>query len=345
MPRMDNDDSARLKLAKLLLIADGKLGKSFYAGMAAQHFNVLYLDGDVAVQTIHQLPLEVKRNIYLLSVGDSMEGGRIDHGFADFLTRFFTESSLIWDDTHQRVAGRRDDLSESEVWEIRPPKLDHNTVLVIDSWTTAVMSIAQWAADAEGVDLMDTDSPEMRPVYAAGGNKATQWLRIIEALPCHVIVVAHPDEYVKTERPTGKVKDAKETDHKVLWTKMIPKSVSKPHAMTMAKFFTDVAWLEASPTGTTRYINFRISDERVSGGHYNDRVEMEKRWFHELVRQVGGIVPDKPEEPTGWITMFGKGEWAPPEKQVLGTAKESDKIALKASPKTMASLTGGFPKK
>ena len=346
MPRMDNDDSGRLSRARLLLIADGKYGKSYYAGMAGAHFNVLYLDGDVAAETIQQLPAAVRRNIYLLSVGDTIDSGRIDHNNADFLTSFFTESTLLWDDTRQKLVSRKDDLSESEVWEIKPAKMDNNTVLVIDSWTTAVMSLMQWAADAEGVDLMDTDSPEMRPIYAAGGNKATQWLRIIEALPCHVIVVAHPDEFVKQEKPTGRVKDAKEGDMKVLWTKMVPKSTSKPHSLTMAKFFTDVAWLEASPTGTTRYINFRISDERISGGHYNDRIEMEKRWFHDLVKQLGGIVPDKAPEPSEWLTMYAKGEWRPPEPKVLAAGKDS-KMDVKPVAKTMASLTAvkGFPKK
>lgn len=310
MPRMDSPETDKLKLVKLLLCGDSKAGKSFYAGMAAQKFNVLYLDGDVAIQTLNALPIEAKRNTYLMSVGDRTLDGRIDYNFSDFLTQFFTSSKLIWDDTNQKIVTRRDDVSESEVWEITPPKLDSNTVLVLDSWTTAAMSATQWAADACGVELQDTTTTEMRQVYQAINNKATQWMRILQALPCHVIVIAHPDEMVKTVKPTGRVGSIKETDHKIEWVKMVPKSVSRPHSLTLAKHFTDVAWLTTNATGSRRYIDFRVSDDRIAGGHVDQRYEVEEFWFDSLVREVGGIVPESLPEPA-WLTMHAKGEYTP----------------------------------
>lgn len=285
----------KIQLAKLLLIGDGKIGKTYLAGMAAKDkLNVLYLDGDVGSQTLAGLPMEAREHIYLMDFGDRLDQGAMSPMFQENFTSFTTTNRFLWDDTKSELVTRRSDLTASSVWEIRPAMLDHTWVLVIDSWTSLTHSALLWASRKHNVDLANTDTAAMRPVYQAAGNKLTTYLTMIQkGLRCHVIVIAHPDEYSKYEKQVGlKVKDAKESDQKLLWTKLVPKSSSKPHSLTMAKYFTDVAWMEASRDGSQRFLNYKISDERISGGHFQDRKPVEEYSFAALIRQVGGVLPN-----------------------------------------------------
>lgn len=305
MPRMDQAPP-HSRLIKLLLIADGKLGKSYYAGMAgASNFNVLYLNGDVATQTLSQLPIEAQRNIYLMEMGDTIMGGMRDTKFIESMTEFTTMAKVRWNDTHQRIAKRTD---TDEIWEIQPAKMDHNCVLVLDSWTGIVESIMLQAARANSVDLANATTTQMRPVYQSAGLKATALMQIIRSIPCHVIVLAHPDEYQHKTAPEGrKVQDIKEVDMVVDWTKMIPKSTSRPHSLQMAKYFTDVAWMEVSPNGKERRLNFRVKNDRVSGGHFDDLKSVDEYSFANLVKQIGGTVPSTPAPIDSWLNIIPAG--------------------------------------
>ena len=297
MDRANQDDqSSQLSLAKLLLIGDGKIGKTWFAALAALHgFNVLYLDGDVGAQTIlhKDFPMKAREHIYLLNLGDRLVNGLMEHYFRDNFISFTTKPRFVWDDTRNLEVSRTLDVSESEVWEIYPGRLDANWILVLDSWTALTNSCKLWAARKAGVDLGNTDTPAMRPVYQGAGNVLTLFLSMIQkGLRCHIIVIAHPDEYAKYERPTGiKVSAQREQDNKLLWTKLVPLSSSKPHSMTMAKYFTDVAWMEATAAGH-RMIDYRLTDEKICGGHFNERKSPDEYSFANLVRQIGGTVPE-----------------------------------------------------
>lgn len=340
MPRLNDSNSGGSlnNLAKLLLIGDGKIGKSWFAGLAAeQGFNLLYMDGDVARQTLghRDFPQAAKDHIYLMSVGDKLAHGALNYDFAENFRTFTSTNRFVWDDTNSAVVARKSDTEESEVWEIFPAKMDHTVVWVIDSWTSLVNSVLLWAARSNGVDLQDTDTSKMRPVYQAAGNKLTQFLIMIQRVPCHVICIAHLDEYAKYEKPVGiKVKDAKEGENKLLWTKLIPKSCSKPHSLTMSKYFTDVAWMETNRMGDQRLLNFKISEERISGGHFNDIKKIEEYSFAKLVEQIGGVVPSEHAPTDHWLKIHSRGEYQQPESgagKVLGGNGEGGS-ATKAVP-------------
>lgn len=334
MPRADQSPDTD-RLCRLLLIGDGKIGKTPYAGLAGeQGFNVLYLDGDVGGPTIATLPTKAKENIYLMNVGDRLDGGVIGYHFVTFMTKFFGQTKVLWDDTNGRLLESKDDTSEIEVWEIFPYHLNYNWVLVLDSWTSLVQSCMLWSARTNGVDLSEATLSQMREVYKGAGMKLTQFLVILQRVRCNVIVIAHPDEFVKLDKPEGiKMKDIKETDLRVAWTKMIPKSSSKPHALTMAKFFTDVAWMEANKAGTERRINMKLSDERISGGHLNDVKTMQEFNFARLVQAVGGHVPpvNAPVEPA--LYMHPKGTYVRPSAagKVLDGTKDSAVVVADTS--------------
>ncbi len=305
MPRMDQAPATD-RLIKLLLIGDGKIGKTRYAGeAAAAGFDVLYMGGDGGEITLAMLLAAAQQRIYLMGVGDTVMGGQRDHKFIDNFSEFCTNVTLRWNDSTGQIAERKD---TGEIWEIRPAEIGPDTVFVLDSWTSLTESIMLKAAIKNGVFLDQATQNQMRPVYQSSALMATAALQLIRALNCHVIVIAHPDEYTHTTKPEGrKMSDAsKENDLIVDWTKLIPKSTSKPHGMVMPKYFTDVAWMDVNPSGTTRRLDFRPKQNRVGGGHFDGIEDTEKHSFANLVKQIGGAVPDsrRPIATPSWLKII-----------------------------------------
>jgi hypothetical protein len=303
MPRMDQAPN-RDRLVKLLLIGP-KIGKTHYSGMAAEEgLNVLYLDGDVGSATLSRLPPEVQKHIYLLAMGDTNLQGMRDTRFADSIREFSSLVKFRWNDTLGKIASRND--TEGEVWEIRPGAMDDTCLLVMDSWTSYVESLMLKCAREISVDIQTANTMQMRPVYQMAGLRATAMLQLLRAAQCHVIVIAHADEYQHKVAPEGKrVSEVKEGDLEIAWTKMIPKSTSRPHGMQLEKYFTDVAWIEVSPAGNERRLNFKMSPDRVGGGHFDGVKSVTEYSFSNLIKQLGGTVPGKGNWPStdSWLTI------------------------------------------
>lgn len=328
MPRMNNHESiAATQLAKLLIIGDGKIGKTHYAGMAAAAgFNVLYMDGDVGAQTLATLPEKARERIFLMSTGDKMLGNSSTPDFAQIVLTMADSVRYLWNDTQARKAKVDDDESD-EVWEIKLGELNQNWIWVIDSWTSLTESFMLQAAQSHTVDLAHASTSELRPVYQSAALKATAALKLIRSARCHVICIAHPDEYSHLSRPEGrKVKDIKETDMTVDWTKRIPKSTSKPHGLLLPKYFTDVAWAQTNRMGNEFQLNFKLHEDRVSGGHFKEVKSQEEYSFVNLVKQIGGAVPDGNENMEGLrITTAGEIKDATSAKVLDGSGNKTVK--------------------
>jgi hypothetical protein len=313
MNEIQNRPDINRLLCKLLLIADGKLGKSHYAALAAKAgFNVLYLDGDVGSATISSMtrsqngnppaltPKEASR-IYLLDIRDTIMGGTRDTRMVETMNEFTGTSVFRWNDTDQKIGSIRD--KDKEIWEIRPALMGPNDVLVLDSWTSYTESVILWAGRANGVNPADASTSAMRPVYQGAGLKATEMLQVIRSMPCNVIVLGHPDEYSHTTKPEGKkIKDIKETDLVVDWTRMIAKTTSKPQGLVMPKYFTDVAWMEYSPAGTERRLNFKPKNDRVGGGHFDGLASVDEYSFINLCKAIG--VPKPTIQEPAWLKII-----------------------------------------
>ena len=119
MPRMDNTASiAQNQLGKLLLIGDGKIGKTHYAGMAAlAGFNVLYMDGDVASQTLATLPDEARKRIYLMKMGDRMLGDTPKPIMIDTMLSFADSTTFVWNDSEQKRVRINEIEDADEIWK------------------------------------------------------------------------------------------------------------------------------------------------------------------------------------------------------------------------------------
>lgn len=370
MPRMD-EESKELQLAKLLLCGEGKCGKTDFAAMAAAlGFNVLYLDGDVAAQTIKSLPIEARQRIYLMKCGDRFdEDGGVEPTFAHFFKTWITKPTVVWNDSKQRLYSVQEDGQKNETdtfWLLRPARVDHTVVMVIE-WSSLVHSAMQWAANEAGIDLgeigpgLTDDRKEMRGLYQAAGEKLTQYLIAIQRAPCHVICITHPREFVKLIPPAGKTIGAtREKDMQIAWTKMVPISSSNNHALSLSKYFTDVAWMTVGMTGK-REIDFRIDNNRIGGGHFNQKFEVANRdagdapgskfTFGTLVEKLGGTLPKDMPGVDHWLTIQTGYEQAPSKAAAVilkkpaaapagngGTLKASETPERVQTPKGMMSL-------
>lgn len=314
MPRMDRPNVAS-QLCKLLLIGDGKSGKTRFAGEAADAgFNVLYLNGDVAAPTLAQLSDSAKQRIYLIDAVDTMMGGIRDTRFHDTVVELATSIKMRWNDTLGRIAKAKD---EDEVWEVTPAKMGHHDILVLDSWTAMTESIMLKCAREHSVDLSNATTAQMRPVYQSSGLMATSLMQVIRSMPCHVIVLGHPDEYEHRVNPDGKkVRDINEKDMIIEWTKQLAKSTSKPHGLTMPKYFTDVAWLTVSPTGQ-RKLDFRPKEDRVGGGHFDGWKGTDEYSFANLIKAIGGTLPGPDNNPDHFLNIIPAGPREPKPNPVL----------------------------
>lgn len=353
MPMLDQapEDS----LVKLLLIADSKAGKTHWAMQAAElGFNVLYVDGDVGRQTLAKLSPKAKGRVAYMNVSDFVdEKGIYQFRMAEFFREFTTNGIFTWNDTLGAVFDKRtyvdaasatDESPAHEVWQIRPARMGHYDLIIFDSWTSYCQSISAWKASELGVDLAEIEKAE-RGHYAGIGNKATQSLVMIQKAPCHFIVIAHPDEYQKKKSPTGTVGGITETQMIIEWTKMVPKSTSRPHSLTMAKFFSDVAWIDISPTGI-RKIDFKAASGRTIGGHFDDSVKVEERNFLNLVHKIGGGTPPADNPIDRWLTVYPAGTFESVKPRVLGAkaapAAESSPSASTSSDEAVATPAKGL---
>lgn len=321
MPRGSNAQ-AKHQLVKELIIGDGKCGKSDYAARAAvAGFNVLYMDADVGSQTIAGLPRDkthpvkpdVMDRIFIMNCGDRLDGGTLDYRFVNTFKKFCSaKPTYRWNDTQGREFSviNDSDPTTDEIWEIKPSMMDHTCVLVVDSWTSLQQSAMNWACDELGISIEEISEAErnkMRGVYQAAGEKLNFYLQMIRSAPCHVIVIAHPREFTKTEKSAGKSVTQAEKDMKVLWTKMVCASSSNNHAFGMPKYFTDLGWVEVDAMGEYM-IDYRAANDRISGSHFNARENTRgKGSFENLVRHVGGTIPEVPASTDHWLTIHESG--------------------------------------
>jgi len=203
-----SDLENEFQLARLLLIGGGKCGKTHYAVAAANSgYNILYFDGDVAKATISKmvkdkvLSREAADRIFIISVPDKVDNG-IGCEMSDTVMEFMANSPIRWHTKEKRIISRTTDREriETEVWEVRIPKLDGSWIIVIDSWTAFTQSCMNWSAKNKQIDLGAVDAEErkqMRGVYQTANERATILLEVLRCVPCNVIVIGHPFEFVK----------------------------------------------------------------------------------------------------------------------------------------------------
>lgn len=355
MPRGDTmGNRPELTLAHLLILAEEKAGKTSWLLDAAEAgFNVLLLDGDVAVQRINDLSPEAKRRVFYMDVGDDLVG-EVNPKMIQTVADFMTSTTFLWNDSKQAEYSRTKDAHDpetgaalDEIWQIKPARLDHNWVLGIDSWTTLSYSAMLAKSQDLGESIADVEKIE-RNIYQGVGNRLTNILFTQQKAPCHTVILGHPAQYEKRKAEAGKTvrEGMKENDQIIEWTRMIAKSSSNPHGYNMGKYFSDVGWIDVDKWGK-RKLDFTKTSERTSGGNLNSKGDprVDHR-FVDLVAKIGGHIPDpKGDTPLGdGFVIYPAGTYIPPVKaNPLGkksTAAESTALKPAAAPTQIRGLAG-----
>lgn len=320
MSRGDQLDTEK-QFVKLLLVGESKAGKDYYAFEALKaNFNIIMLDGDVGRQTLAAMPLtrEEKHQAYIFPVNDRPDKGIMATFFAEAFNCMKMRKAMLWDETTQAILGRTAEIPQDrELWEFDLRKMTSRDVLVIDSWTAMAWSAALDYATATGLDLADMAQAD-QTFYQSVGNRLNKFLMVIQGLPCHIIVLAHPDVYEQLKKPKGgTIRDTKQKDMIIVNTKRIPKSISKPHGATMGKFFTDIMWITPVRDGT-RKIDSRPpspDNDTIVGGKWNAIGDSQKYSFAALVEKVGGELP-KVKQDSPAVTIHPAGTYVRPEPKV-----------------------------
>ena len=286
------------------------MGKTHYALEAAKAgFNVTVLDGDVAGNVLAQKDFDdCRERISYFAMQDTMTHSI----FGPTIEKMFNTPTLLWNDTEGRELYARDDMDEAQVTTISLGAMDHRDLIIMDSWTALSESFcARYCAKAGVKQIAELTPAGRRTMYQCVGAELSQISNMIRSCRCHVICIAHPDEYERKTKPKGKVSEIKEEDMIIVSTKLTPKSISKPHGATLAAKFTDVVWLEIG-FGGKRYIDGRPSETKDGGGRFDAKKLSSEFSFVELVRRAGGYIPPelKPFDSRG-TKYYAKGEYKP----------------------------------
>lgn len=350
MPR-GNAMGTQTPLIHGLILAEEKAGKTSWLLAAAESgFNVLVMDGDLAGPRIHELSDAAKARVFYMDVSDDLVGDG-DPRMIQVVADFFTSSKYLWNDTKQRAYSRvRDEHDEStgacvdEIWEFRPALLDRDWVLGLDSWTTLSYSAMLAKGQDLGVNLADIEKAEQN-MYQGVGNRLTNIAITQMKARCHTIVIGHPSQYEKLANPAGeRLKNVKQGDKVVEWTKMIPKSSSNPHGYSLGKYFSDIGWIDCDKWGK-RVLNFLKTSERTSGGNLNSKGDprVDHR-FEDIVRATGGYVPDGTQGTGNGLIIHPAGTFIPavaqPKANPLGKKPASSPVSAPQKATAVKGLGG-----
>lgn len=247
--RLKEDDM----LLRILAYGPAHTKKTWWAGKAAEAgYNVLLLDGDNNWHILRQIKPQAQKRIQVIGMSDN-RGRPI---FASALARLLKDGKLIWDEKEKQSAK----LSpNANCINIDLNLLNENCVVVLDSWTAFCTSLMLQYAKENMIDLSvaEEDTEDKWGFYRWGGAIASWVATQLVALPCHIVVIAHSDEY------GIRGKDKRTGKSIVVSTKRQIKSTSGPHAMLLPSKFPNMPYFYQK--GTASKISTK-GDETADGG-------------------------------------------------------------------------------
>jgi len=247
MPQLDTSLEEET-LLRLMAFGPGKTRKTWWAGTAAEAgFNVILLDSDDGCAILKNLSPAARKRIYRVNIGDTKKRAVA----AEFMTWFCKMPSIFWNETDQKRMIKPDVNCIQLDWA----RFDRNTVVICDSYSALCWSLALRYCIENQIDLADASKTEWDG-YRFCGQLATWMLGQLHTLPCHFILIGHQEVYEKYVG-TGR-------DRKIDWTRTQMKSVSGPHAMTIAKGFDEVLYFTIQ--GSSVSIDLRPEKDRDGGG-------------------------------------------------------------------------------
>lgn len=243
---------------RILIYGDAKMRKTTFALRAAElGFNVILCDIDYGFHVAKTLTPEARRRIFHVDMRAPVEG--YQNCGAMTLAHAMNGGTVVYNEqsrTYTRTTAVEADQSYV-VFELS--KLTSRDVLVIDSWTQLFQHIT--LADRRVSDPLQVPKLEWDD-YAKLRLALDHFISNMQRLNCHVIVVGHGEDWAK-RKADAPAKAKAEDAIKEIRTQ--PMSVSRAHAMTLAKNFTDVLFFEAPNAMTGVQINTKGTDTFNAG--------------------------------------------------------------------------------
>lgn len=289
MPRLDQVEEEQ-GVVHLLLIADSKMGKSTYAAEAAiAGFHLIYLDSDNGLSALNAA---INKEKDALEIKKRVDYFRITHPrlFLQLFLRSSAKRPLFWcPSKNKAVNAKTPDMAEDEpIWVFNSTAIPASSVLVIDSWTSLSQDALQQLRSDQSAPLLEgTD----QGIYGEAKASVDYFANILQSVPYHVIVQAHPTRYEVYEKPANTSgADMKQKDMKLVDTYEVPVSTSRVAGLDMGKRFNHIGWLNITPTGTVE-IDFTRKPRRVGGGPPNKKARTNELNFLEVVKISKGPLP------------------------------------------------------
>lgn len=195
-----------------------KSGKSYMAGLLAEHYKIIWVDMENGHETLFQLPEAWQDNIELINLPDT----RSYPIAIETCLKMVKGKSVICEE-HGKVGCMVCKREGADVVEVDLPNLDHNSVVVFDSLTqlsnSAIANITKGKPDDYKLDWED---------WGNLGKLLDIFLSHIQQAGYNVVVISHETE-AETE---GKKKT------------LVPVGGTKNFSRNIAKYFDHVIYAE-----------------------------------------------------------------------------------------------------
>lgn len=220
------------RLVRALIYGKDKTKKSWWALKSAEAgYNTILLDGDDGASIVTQLPLEARKKILITNCVNT----RTRAVFALFMASFMKPgNSFLWDEIGKcSIPLNTTRRPEKSYIRFEPEKFTANDVIIIDSWTALAASTLIQFAMEQGMDLAAVEKDEDQFAHLNfQARYLDHILNQIHALPCHVIVIGHEQEWDKMK--------GKGRDRKIVASFIQPISSTGPQGQKLGKHFSDV---------------------------------------------------------------------------------------------------------
>lgn len=342
-------DQYKHNLLRVLCYGKEKTRKTWWAIKAAEAgFNVHLLDADDGAginetwKTLDKPSIEAVRRLNIIRVVDKLDVAQT----AIFFTSLFANKYIVWDEDDRSIRTVPESIIDTHAhYTIDPRKFNFRDIIIADSWTSLAQSVDEKFAKELGVDITSAEKSG-EELYGKDYKFLNWMLNQFNALPCHLIVIGHEQNWqqVKAKTVGGKV-----VRENVGNPKIQPISSSGRHSGMIGKHFSDILYFSLTPTGHTR-INTKNDPDRTGGsrhvppGEYSwfndgkDKQIPDQLQFRDLLRYAGiePIVSPEPSEAVHWCAPGVAPEFATSpgksgNKLVLGSSGSSIQISATAS--------------
>lgn len=254
MGKLD-DDLAENNQLRILLYGADKTKKTWWAGAAAEAgYNVHILNTDKGISILRNLSPDARKRVNIIDATDTMK----DAVGCKLIAAVMKGDEFLWDADRKIMLERATMKGAVNVLRYDVNKLTENDVLVFDSMTALVQSLAFRYCLENKIDISDASKTEWEG-YRWAGALLSWMIAQTKAIKAHIIVIGHQEVYSKTKTIISNGKKETVTE----WSRTQPKTTSGPHALTIGANFTDILYFFT--TGSLFKIDTAGTKDRTGG--------------------------------------------------------------------------------